>query len=242
MEDRLRKTPYKLTREQERAASRRFGRRVSDGKALFSLLFSLLCCAAPMLLGQRLHDAIPPVVATGLTGADGTDDSLPRAVLIFGVPGLFCLLDFVCHAQLRIHQRAERLPPTPVRLLGRWTLPVLSVLLCSFWILRAAGETPDLRFYLPCALGLLLLLCGANFYDCPRGSRLSFFRASSFLTEESWRKTHVAASLAWMTAGLLILCLFFGRGKLLLPDGAVTLLLLIAPLPAARLFGGRLRG
>jgi hypothetical protein len=45
-----------------------------------------------MLLGLRLWELIPPVVQTGLVSAEGLDDSMPRAVLVFGVPGLFCLL------------------------------------------------------------------------------------------------------------------------------------------------------
>ena len=239
MEAKNRKTKYAMTREQERSASRIFGRHVSPAKALAALIAALLCCASPMLLGLRLWDAIPPIVQTGLIGAEGLDDSMPRAVLVFGVPGLFCLLCLICHAQLWRHQRAETLPPMPVRLLGRWALPVLAVLLCPLWMLSAAGRSADWRFYAPCALGLLLLLAGAHFFDCPRESKFAFHLKRIEYKAAAWRDTHRAAGIAWMAAGLLLLAVWFATGKLGALSAALTLLLLLLPLPAAGLFAAR---
>ena len=239
METKRKKSAYAMTREQERAASRVFGRHVSPAKALSSLIAALLCCAAPMLLGLRLWELIPPVVQTGLVSAEGLDDSMPRAVLVFGVPGLFCLLCLVCHAQLWLHQRAEKLPPMPVRLLGRWGLPVLSVLLCPLWIRSAAGQGTDLRRLAPCALALLLLLIGAHFFDCPREAKLAFHLRCIEYKAAAWQKTHRVAGIAWMAAGLLLLAVCFAFGR---PGGlsaAATLLLLLLPLPAAHLFASR---
>ena len=236
MEQKKRKLPYGMTREQERAASRHFGQHVSNPKAAVALGFSLLCCASPMLLGLRLWPAIPPVVQTGLISTEGTDDSMSRAVLVFGVPGLFCLLDFICHAQLWLNQKAERIPPMPVRLFGRWVLPVLSVLLCSFWLLRAAGEPVGLPFFLPCLLALLLLLTGVHFFDCPRGDRIGFPLRRIRYREDAWQKTHRAASVAWMSAGLLLLAVFFLAGHLPVWTAAVALPLLLTPLPASLYF------
>lgn len=237
MEPMKKKSPYGLTRDQEQAASRFFGRHVSGAKALVCVIAASLCCALPMLLGLRLWEKIPPLVETGLITADGRDDSLPRAVLVFGLPGLFALLSLICHGQLWLHQKTGRIPPTPVRLLGRWTLPVLSVLLNSFWILRAADENADAAFFLPSVLGLLLLLTGAHFFDCKRESRAAFHLKCIEYKEAAWRGTHRAAGLAWMAAGLLLLGLRLGLGRLPLLSAIPILLLLLAPLPAAKYFG-----
>ena len=239
MEQKKKKPIYGMTREQEREASRLFGRHVSDAKALALCLCSVLACAAPMLLGLRLWEAIPPVVTTGLLSTEGVDDSMPRAMLVFAVPGLFCVLDLICHAQLWLHQRAQKLPPMPIRLTGRWTLPVLSVLLCAFWMKRAAGETLSLAFYVPCLLALLLLLLGAHFFDCPRSERLAFHLRAIEYKEAAWRRTHRLAGVCWMLGGLLLLALYFGTGRLPVFSAVPLLLLLLAPLPAAYVFAGK---
>ena len=236
METKNRKTRYALSREQEKLASRFFGRHVSGAKALALFLASLLACLMPMLLGLRLWRAIPPVVTTGLVGADGADDSMPRAVLVFGVPGLFALLNAICHGQLWLHQKTEKLPPTPVRLLGRWTLAVLSVLLGPLWMLRAAGERATAAFYLPCLLALLLLIVGAGFFDCTRERKLAFRLRCVAYKERAWKKTHRLAALSWMAAGLQLLAVLFSLGRLPPWSGALTLLLLLLPVPAACAF------
>ncbi len=236
METNKRKSSYGLTRSQERAASRYFGKHVSPDKALLTLIASLLACAVPMLLGLRLWSQIPEIVETGLIGPGGEDDSLPRAVLVFGIPGLMCVLNLICHVQLWLHQKAQRVPPTPIRLLGRWTIPVLSVLLSGFWIMRAAHADVSFFFYLPCILAFLLILSGAHFFDCSRGSRMAFHLKHIEYKDQAWRKTHQTAGFFWMLAGLQLLIVWFGMGTMSPYSALITGMMLLLPLPLSHFF------
>ena len=233
MNDLIQKSSNKLTREQEREASRYFGRHVTPAKALVSLCFALLTAASPMLLGLHLWEQIPEIVETGLTTVGGEDDSLPRAVLVFGLPGLMCVLTLISHGQLWLHQKTERLPPTPIRITGRWSIPVISVLLCSFWLARAAGEATEFSSFLPCLLALLLILLGAHFFDCPRDSQIAFRFPSILHWETPWRKTHRLAGVCWMLAGLQLLLFYFVLGTLPWYSFVLAVLLLLSEFPAA---------
>lgn len=231
-----RKNPYNLTPSQEREASRYFGKHVTGTKALVVLVFSLLTAAAPILLGLQLWEQIPVVVETGLIGPGGKDDSLSRTVLVFGIPGLMCVLNLICHAQLWLHQRAGKVPPAPIRLLGRWGIPIISVLLCSFLIARAAGAETGLAFYLPCLSALLLLLLGAHFFDCKRDSRIAFHLKTIEHWETPWRKTHRLAGVCWMLAGLQLLIFWFSLGSLPWYSFVLLILLILSEFPAARIY------
>ncbi len=228
-----RKTSSGLTLSQEREISAVFGKHVSSAKALLCLLASTVVCLSPMLLGLRLWGRIPAIVETGLVTADGRDDSLPRAVLVFGIPGLFAVLNFICHGQLWLNQKARRIPPTPIRILGRWGIPPIGLLLACFWILRAAGEQTDLPFFLPCILAVLLILLGAHFFDCSRESRIAFHMKKIEHREVPWRKMHRFAGICWMLAGLQILLLFLGTGTLPWYTLLAALFLMLLPLSAA---------
>jgi len=230
------KNPYNLTKSQEQEASRYFGKHVSPEKAFVLLVFSLLTCAMPMLLGLRLWEQIPAIVETGLIGPGGKDDSLSRAVLVFAVPGLMCVLNLICHVQLWLHQKAGRIPPSQIRVTGRWSIPVISVLLCSFWICRAAGATADLSFFLPCLFALLLILLGSHFFDCKRESRLAFHLKRIEHWETPWRKTHRLAGICWMLAGLQLLVFYFLQGTLPWYSFVLAVLLLLSEFPAAAYF------
>ena len=233
MNDQAQKSSYGLTREQEREATRYFGRHITPVKALVSLCFALLTAASPMLLGLHLWKQIPEIVETGLTTVGGEDDSLPRAVLVFGLPGLMCVLTLICHGQLWLHQKTERLPPAPIRITGRWSIPVISVLLCSFWHRRAAGLQAELSFFLPCLLALLLILLGAHFFDCPRDAQIAFRFPSILHWDTPWRKTHRLAGVCWMLTGLQLLVFIFVLGTLPWYSFVLALFLLLSEFPAA---------
>ena len=236
MNDQAQNSSYGLTREQEREASRYFGKHVTPAKALVSLCFALLTAASPMLLGLHLWKQIPEIVETGLTTVGGEDDSLPRAVLVFGLPGLMCVLTLICHGQLWLHQKTGRLPPAPIRITGRWSIPVISVLLCSFWHRRAAGLQAELSFFLPCLLALLLILLGAHFFDCPRDSQIAFRFPSILHWETPWRETHRLAGVWWMLAGLQLLVFYFVLGTLPWYSFVLAVFLLLSEFPAARYY------
>ena len=179
------------------------------------------------------------MVQTGLIGPEGKDDSMPRAVLVYGVPGLFAVLTLICHGQLWLHQRTERVPPTSVRMLGRWTIPLISVPLSLFWMLRAAGEATSGETFLPCVFALFLLLVGAHLFDCTREQKLAFHFKRIEYKEDAWRTTHRWGGAAWMAAGLLLLAICFAAGRLPWYSAVMTAALLAVPLPAAVLASRR---
>ena len=152
-----------LHRQAEAESARRFG--VPRGKEAVLLAVTLAVCALPMLSGVRLWDSIPETVPTGLIGPDGRDDSLPRAAVVFALPGLMCLLNLITHVQLLASQRRAALPKAHVRLMGRWGFPVLSLFFCGGVILHSAGGGFSPAFLALCALGLGLMLLGSRLWD-----------------------------------------------------------------------------
>lgn len=190
-------------RQAEMDGARLFGRHVSRTKGRLLLAVTLAACALPVILGVRLWDEIPEIVPTGLIGADGKDDSLPRAAVVFGLPGLMCLLNLLAHIQLLLNQKRMTVPKPYVRLVGRWGFPIISVLFCGGMTLQSAGRAWDLPFVAPCALGLLLLLLGSHMWDCPRDSRISLGFALAGRGGADWDAVHRAVGGIWLAAGLL---------------------------------------
>nr|WP_326126035.1 hypothetical protein [uncultured Oscillibacter sp.] len=197
------KTPDLSSRQAEMEGARLFGRHVSRTKGRLLLAVTLVCCALPVILGLRLWGEIPEIVETGLIGADGKDDSLPRAAVVFALPGLMCVLDLLAHYQLLVNQRRMTVPKPYVRLVGRWGFPIISVLFCGGMMLQSAGRAWDLSFVAPCVLGLLLLLLGSHMWDCPRDSRVSLGFALAGRPGADWDGVHHLTGGAWLAAGLL---------------------------------------
>lgn len=229
-----------MTREMEMESARMFGKHVTKEKAILLLVVTMLACAMPIQVGIQLWNQIPEIVETGLIGMDGKDDSLPRAAVVFLVPGLMCLLNLICHGQLWFNQKRMTLPNTPVRVLGRWGFPVISVLFCSGLMLESAGGGLTLPFLAPCVLGLVLLMLGGHMWDCPRDSKVALRFSFTEGNELAWREVHRFASWLWSIGGLLVL------EATMLTDGTnmmvplLGLALLVVPVIYGYLRGSRL--
>lgn len=222
-------------REAEIAGAKMFGKQVSKEKARALLIVTLIACALPTVLGVRLWDQIPEIVPSGLIGTDGKDDSIPRWVAVFGLPGFMCVMDLIGHGQLMLNQKRMTIPKPAVRLMGRWGFAVISVLFCSGMILEAAGGGLTLPFVTPCLLGLLLMILGGHMWDCPRTARIALRFAAAQRSDTAWNAIHRFASRIWMAAGLLVIA-----GVMLTATSTVyTALLVIAALAAPAVYAGR---
>ena len=223
-----------MDRETEIQGAKIFGKHVSEEKGRILLIMTLLACATPILGGLRLWDQIPEIYETGLIGANGEDDSLPRWAIVYAIPALMCLLNFLCHNQLRMSQKKMVLPKAHFRLVGRWGFPIISVLFAGGLVREAAGlAVMELTFLTPCVLGLAFMMLGGHMYDCREGSVMSlsfsFLRGNSALHKELHRFT----GLLWMIVGLAAIALAMATGT----SSLITAVLFLAALAAPWLYG-----
>ena len=203
------------------------------------LAVTLAACALPMVLGIRLWSQIPLTVPSGLIGTDGRDDSLPRWVVAFGLPGLMCILDLLAHWTLRMNQKRQTIPPAYSRLVGRWGFPIISVLFCSGMILQAVGQDLTLPFVTPCVLGLALMMLGGHMWDCPRDARIALRFSSTVNNPTAWKAVHRLAGWLWMAAGLVVIAGVMVTATSTWVTAAVVIAALLIPVVyAARGFDG----
>lgn len=231
------KKQYGMTKAQEAEAARLLGRPVTPAKAAVSAAVSSLTCLLPILMGLRLWPQIPEVVQTGLTTASGQDDSMPRAVLVYGLPLLWFVLNAICHGQLFLAQKRKKLANRPVRICGRWSFPVISVLFCGWSASSAAGQPVGSAYYLPAAVALLVLLGGARLFDCRKDDFMALPFPFLDRSEEWRRRAHRLAALCWMISGLLLLTSLTAFGQLKGWCLTIALLLLILPFGLIWLYG-----
>lgn len=222
-------------REAEIAGAKIFGKQVSKEKGRALLTVTLIACALPMTLGARLWSEIPEVVPSGLIGSNGQDDSIPRWVVAFGLPGFMCLMDLIAHGQLMANQKRMTIPKPAVRLMGRWGFSLISVLFCSGMILQSSGGDLTLPFVTPCVLGLLLMMLGGHMWDCPRDARIALRFSSTEHNDTAWKAVHLFASRVWMAAGLLVI----GGVMVTSTSTVFTAVLIVAALLAPMAYAAR---
>lgn len=225
---------YGLTRKQEKEAGKFFGKYVTGEKALVLGIVTTLVCLMPILTGLRLWEEIPELVETGLIGTNGKDDSMPRWLLVYGIPGLMAVLNLICHGQLYLHQKAQRLAPQASRIVGRWGFPVLSAIFASGCSLSAAGDKLRPSYMIPCLLALTLLLLGSHFFDCKKESKVAFHFRFVELIPSVWQKVHRMAGVGWMLSGLVILFFVCYTGSIPLYTAPIIVAFLVYAFPVGK--------
>jgi hypothetical protein len=223
-----------MNRDMEKQAAELLGKHVSKEKGRILLVVTLIACALPMILGARLWGTIPATVHTGLIGTDGSDDSIPRVMVAFGLPALMCLLDLIAHFMLAWNQKQKTVPPGPSRLVGRWGFPIISVLFCSGMILEAVGETLSLPFMTPCIVGLALLLLGSHVWDCKKDAKIALRFSYTESSEAVWKSTNRFAGWLWMIGGLVIIAGAMLTSSSTWITAILVVICLVAPLPYAK--------
>lgn len=191
-----------MSADMEKKAAALLGKQISEEKQRMLLVVSLVACALPMLLGARLWSSIPETVHTGLIGTDGTDDSIPRIMVAFGLPGLMCLLNLIAHFMLRFNQKHQTMPSRASRLVGRWGFPIISVVFCSGMILEATGAELSLPFATPCVLGIALMLLGSHVWDCKEDAKIALRTADTRANPILFKTVNRFAGWVWMLIGL----------------------------------------
>ena len=152
---------------------------------------------------QKNKDSIPEMISSGRTLPNGKEDAIPRWAMVYGFPAFFCLLNAITHAQLYLHQKNMKLPPSHIRIMGRFGFSVFSVLFCVGMLYKAAGKgfiQPTVM--LPAAVGLMVMMLGAHMYECPQDARISL--AFAVKTEQDHKSVHRFAGICWLIGGLIL--------------------------------------
>lgn len=216
-------------RELEIESARLFGRHVSREKGRVLLVATLIACLLPVVLGLRVWNEIPEIIETGLLGVNGQDDSMPRWVAVFGMPGLMCILDLIVHMQFFLNQSRMKLPPRSSRVVGRWGFPIISVVFCSGFILENVESVQflSLTFLTPNIAGLILMILGGHMLDVPENARIAIKLPN--LSGENFRKVHNLAGYVWLLGGILAIAYAMYSPSFTLTSGIIIITALLIP-------------
>ena len=228
-----------LTRSEEIKAAAFFGKHVSKEKALILFAATSLILISPVFLGLRFRDSIPEIITTGLTDVAGNDDSLPRWAFIYMIPGLFFVLNAICHVQLYIHQCRSKLPPTPVRILGRGTITVLGFFFCVWAVPRVANTKLSGAVLTACITGIILICAGGYLYDCKKDAAFSIKFDFTSRSETARKGTNDLAGICFMISGLILVYSAMLMQEIPAVPVIISVILLVLPVPLSRVLYGK---
>lgn len=198
-----------------------------NGKLVdWTLVLSSVVCLLPLLFSAAVYRDLPAQLAIHWNDTGVADGFLPKALGAFGLPFLMLAINLICHVSMNSDPKRRGQAKAAV-LLGKWCVPVLSLILVPVTLLIALGTPILVGPLVSCLVGVLFILLGNYLPKCRQNYTVGIKLPWTLHDEDNWDKTHRMAGWLWILGGAaFILSGFLGRGWLHI---AIVIVLVIAP-------------
>ena len=192
-----------------------------------SFVITALLCLVPMALGLALYARLPEQLPTHWDWQGNVNGYMSKPAVVLGLPLFFAAMNGLMHFSLRADPKRANIIGN-IRVLIRWTMPVLSLIILPYTYLWALGwQQIPMEKLIPVLVGLLIMGLGNYLPKCRQNYTSGIKLPWTLYDEDNWNRTHRMAGRLWMVGGLgIMVSAFWGGGTLLL---AVILAITLIP-------------
>ena len=192
-----------------------------------SFVITTLLCLVPMALGLALYARLPEQQPTHWDWQGNVNGYMSKPAVVLGLPLFFAAMNGLMHFSLRADPKRANIIGN-IRVLIRWTMPVLSLIILPYTYLWALGwQQIPMEKLIPVLVGLLIMGLGNYLPKCRQNYTSGIKLPWTLYDEDNWNRTHRMAGRIWMVGGLgIMVSAFWGGSTLLL---AVILAITLIP-------------
>ena len=192
-----------------------------------SFVITTLLCLVPMALGLALYARLPEQLPTHWDWQGNVNGYMSKPAVVLGLPLFFAAMNGLMHFSLRADPKRANIIGN-IRVLIRWTMPVLSLIILPYTYLWALGwQQIPMEKLIPVLVGLLIMGLGNYLPKCRQNYTSGIKLHWTLYDEDNWNRTHRMAGRLWMVGGLgIMVSAFWGGSTLLL---AVILAITLIP-------------
>lgn len=169
-----------------------------------TLLTSTLLCLVPVVFALIVYERLPEQIATnfGINGAPNSYSS--RFFGAIGLPLLLAGFNIILHIGLD-SDPSRRAGREMLVLVGKWIIPVISIVVNSAVLLFALGYPIRMDRLCIILISLILTIVGNYLPKCRQNYTAGIRLPWTLYSEENWNRTHRLAGFIWTAGGLLML-------------------------------------
>ena len=192
-----------------------------------SFVITTLLCLVPMALGLALYARLPEQLPTHWDWQGNVNGYMSKPAVVLGLPLFFAAMNGLMHFSLRADPKRANIIGN-IRVLIRWTMPVLSLIILPYTYLWALGwQQIPMEKLIPVLVGLLIMGLGNYLPKCRQNYTSGIKLPWTLYDEDNWNRTYRMAGRLWMVGGLgIMVSAFWGGSTLLL---AVILAITLIP-------------
>ena len=181
-------------------------------------IISTIICVLPLIFGLLVYKKLPQEIPTKWYSDGTVGQYMPKEFTVFGMPLFFILMNALVHFAMNTDPKRKNIG-SMMRTLGKWIIPVLSVVTVPMALLWGMGYQIPISRILPILLGILFVVIGNYFPKTRRSYTTGIKTPWTLNSDENWRRTHHVAAFLWIAAGIAMIAMAF------LPQNIVQLVI-----------------
>ena len=194
-------------------------------KNLKILILTSIVIILPIIAGVVLWDKLPEQLPIHWNISGEVDRWCGKAFGVIALPLIMLAIHWFCLA-VTLTDPKNRGNSEKIINIAFWVIPVISLALCAFTYSAAMGNAMNIELFTSLLLGFVFIITGNYMPKCRQSYTVGIKLPWTLHSEENWNRTHRAAGVVWVLAGVVtIIAGFFS----FIP-------LMIAALAAAAIF------
>lgn len=174
-----------------------------------SLTTSIILCLLPIPAGAILYGQLPRQIPIHWNSTGQADNFVPKAVAVFLLPLLLCLLHLLVRFLLNHDPRRANDSPA-IKAVGRWIVPICSLTCFTVSYTVGMGLGLDIPLLLSLLAGVVIVLWGNHLLKCKPNHATSIRLPWTLRDPNNWYKTRQLTGYVWVIGGLVLaFCSFF---------------------------------
>jgi len=178
------------------------------------LIITTVVCFLPIILSLMLYNQLPDQIAIHWDIDGNPDNYASKAFAAFGIPLMMAAINVITHLGLNSDPKQAN-SSVVLKQLGKWTVPVLTIVLMPITLFIAMGYNIPIHIVTPAFVGVVIIICGNYLPKCKQNYTVGIKLPWTLNNEENWNKTHHLAGFVWIIGGIcLVLGTFLNFNKL----------------------------
>lgn len=192
------------------------------------LWITTIICFLPLILSFILYDKLPKEIAIHFNYAGVADNYVPKAVGAFGLPILMAIINIFIHVKLNNDPKKMN-SPAALKYLGKWSSPILSVILLPITLFIALGYKIPIQIVSLGFVGIIIVASGNYLPKCKQNYTIGIRLPWTLNSEVNWNKTHHMAGYLWILGGISMIILSCTQMQSILLTFIILSVIIIIP-------------
>lgn len=168
-----------------------------------TMIITSIICLIPFFISIIFYKSLPDQVATHFDFNGIPDGYSSRMFAAFGLPLIMLIINFISNFAIDKDPKKANVSKI-IKIIGKWIVPILSVIMQSSIIAYAIGNKINISMYVSIGLGMIIMIIGNYLPKCKHNYTVGIKTPWTLNNEEVWNKTHKISGYLWVIGGLTI--------------------------------------